>query len=238
MKRRSFRSSFPSTLARRERSHPASTLPPLTLTPRPGRGGRGPRRETGSARRCRPAARRGRSGSSFSISRARGRVGERAGRHVRVDPARRDAVDADAARPELRRERLRVGDEGAFRRGVGRVPGLAALARRRGDEDDRAPRLLQVRHRGVGHEEGAPQVDRVRAVPHVDVAPARPVLLPDPGVVDQDVEAPPRGDDVAHELARLRRRRDTSPASAIASPPDARISSHGALAARLVARRS
>ena len=83
------------------------------------------------------------------------------------------------------------------------MAGFAALARGRRDEDDRAPRLLEVRDRGVGHEKRPALVDRVGAVPDVEAAFARGVLFPDAGVVDEDVQALPGGHDVAHELPGL-----------------------------------
>ena len=61
-----------------------------------------------------------------------------------ADRAGRDAVDADAARPELLRERLAEVDDGGLRRAVVDRPGVRLEERvDRGDVDDRAAALLE-----------------------------------------------------------------------------------------------
>ena len=75
--------------------------------------------------------------------------------------ARRDRVDADAARAELAGERARQSDQPGLRRAVGRGLRDPHLPQPRGDVDDRPAAALD--HRGQGRPtrvEGGRQVGR------------------------------------------------------------------------------
>jgi hypothetical protein len=60
-----------------------------------------------------------------------------------------------------------------------------------------------VRDRRVGHDVGADHVQGECPLPDVEIAGSGFVRFPDPGVVDEDVEAAPGGNDVGDELVRL-----------------------------------
>src|SRR5438105_6210600 len=79
-------------------------------------------------------------------------VGKRTLAHFRVDPARRDAVDGDAALRELDAQGFHVGDHRALRRGIVGVKCLTALAGGTRHEDDSAAVVHESR-RGARREE-------------------------------------------------------------------------------------
>ena len=87
-------------------------------------------------------------------------------RHRRVDEARRDRVDGDAAAGELDGERLRQADDAALRCRVVRHVRRAGLRARRRDRDDAAPAGGDhVGHGGLHARERAGEVDRDDPVP-------------------------------------------------------------------------
>src|SRR5215218_1663030 len=114
--------------------------------------------------------------------------------HRRLDEARRQRRALDPGVAGLAVGRLGEVDHRGLGRGIDREPGLAALAGDRGGVDDQRLAVLgtgRAQHRQplAGAEDQRPQVDRQLHVEMLglDLLHRRPD--PDPGVVDEDVEA-------------------------------------------------
>ena len=108
-----------------------------------------------------------------------------------------DPVDADAALDQREGQRAGERDDGPLGRGVVEEHGVALVGGHRGRVDDRRA-LLEVRQRGLGHEELAEDVGPERALELLGgdlLDRILGVLLG--GVVDQDLEMP----ELVHRLA-------------------------------------
>src|SRR5436853_2529455 len=115
--------------------------------------------------------------------------------HRRLDEARGQGGALDAGVAGLAVGRLGEVDHRRLRRRVDREPGLAALTGDRGGVDDQrlavlGPRRAQHRQPLAGAEDQRPQVDRQLHVEVLGLNFLHRRPDPDPGVVDEDVEAP------------------------------------------------
>ena len=111
-------------------------------------------------------------------------------RHLRLDPARADRVDRDPARRELEGEGAGQADHAVLGGAVGREARDPESAEDRRKVDDPAA----IRQMGGGlpnHPEDRGQVGREDRVPESVVGIVEGGSPAEPGVVDQDVDAPP-----------------------------------------------
>ena len=135
-------------------------------------------------------------------------------RHRRVDEAGAQRDRAHAVRVELVVERTGESDHRGLRGAVGRQPRCRERAGDRGEVDDPASRLPQERDRGLRDEEEPAQVDGELEIVVLRRQVLDPPADPDPGRVDEHVEAPEPvavlGDDT-RRIPPPRRRRPRSP---------------------------
>ena len=123
------------------------------------------------------------------------------GRHVRVDEARSDAVDRDAARADLAGEGLGHAHEARLGGGIVDLAGVAHGAHDGRDGDDAAGALLHHRaHAGAGKTEGGGEVGLDDVVPGVVLHAHHERVAGDASVVDENVDAAEFGDRVDHGL--------------------------------------
>src|SRR5262249_26634468 len=107
---------------------------------------------------------------------------------LRVHEAGRDRVDGDAPGRHLERERLGGGDQASVGGGVVGLPRVSRDAGNRDDVDDPSPVLVEhPAHDGLGHPEGALQIDVHHGVPVFFLEERKERVLDDAGVVDEDV---------------------------------------------------
>ena len=110
-----------------------------------------------------------------------------------ADHARGDRVDPDAQRGQVDRHRLGQHDQAALGRVVVRQPGLGDQpVGGRGVHDGRRSLGGQLRDQRLGAQERAGQVDLDDPLPVLVLDLAEAALVPDTGVVDQDVRAAQR----------------------------------------------
>ena len=110
--------------------------------------------------------------------------------HLRLDGARRHAVDAHRVAGELLGERSRQSDDPGLAGGVVRLAPVAESGDGRGVGDDPAAALPEVGDEGPAGDEGAAQVDRQDALPVLDGEVGGEAVGDDAGVVDEDVGNP------------------------------------------------
>ena len=128
--------------------------------------------------------------------------------HGRGDEARSDAVDGDAARGHLARQRLRHADHAGLGGGIVALAGVADDAADGGDVDDAAIAGLGAHHgarAGAHQHERRGEVDGDHLVPLLVLHHHEQVVLGEPGVVDEDVErGPSLADGLVDQLGHLR----------------------------------
>src|SRR5690606_12232111 len=115
------------------------------------------------------------------------RLVERIG-HRRLDETGRDAVDGDAPRRDLGRERLRHPDHARLGRGVVRLPGIAGDTDDGRDADDTAPAALRhAAKAGARQTKAGGEVDVEDLLPVLVLHPQRQRVAGQPRIVYEDV---------------------------------------------------
>ncbi len=144
--------------------------------------------------------------------------------HVGVGRAGMDHVGGDAARAEIPGEALRHAGQRRLRHRVdGHAGPAGAVGEAAADRHDRAAVVAHPRRGGLGGEEAAADVDREHPVQARRVELLERAGVPDPGVVDEQVEAAQllrragdrRHDRVAVAVVGLDRQRPRRPSAAI-----------------------
>ena len=154
---------------------------------------------------------------------SRPRVGPGEARHVGLDNARRDGVDADAALTERGGEVLHQRVDGPLRRGIGDERADRGVRGERRQQHDAAA-IAQDRQQLLHQEERRADVDGEQAVEVLDRGVLDRGILRDAGVGDEDVQ--PVADDAADLGGQLCGPSGAamSADTASARPPAARIS--------------
>lgn len=118
------------------------------------------------------------------------------GQHRRLDQAGRNGVGGDAVASSLESDSAGESDDSGLGRGVVRLSEVSSPAHRGKGQDPAVASLLHGRKHGTETEEAGREVGVQHSVPVSVVHVGRAVVADDPGIVDQDIDSAPVGEDL------------------------------------------